>query len=106
MPPLQWGYFMSVSTKSILRAVEALGDLEQQMSELLALRRALCLANASRNRPRGARRSLGRAVRAVGRLSDDRYSSSSRTTKYRTGAAPGHQEPLGGLRADLRLLSG
>jgi hypothetical protein len=69
---------MSICAKSILRRVQALADLEQQMSELLALRRALCLTNASRNRPRGARRHPGRSgvrLRAAGRLSDGRYST-------------------------------
>jgi hypothetical protein len=31
-------------------------ELEDRMRELLALRRALCLLNASRNRPKGSRR--------------------------------------------------
>jgi hypothetical protein len=70
---------MSICAKSLSRGVKALVDLEQQMSELLALRRALCLANASRNRPRGARRHLGRSgvrsMRAAGRLSDGRCSA-------------------------------
>jgi hypothetical protein len=69
---------MSFCAKSISRRLEALVDLEQQMSELLALRRALCLAKASRNWPRGARRRIGgpgaRSVRTGGRPSDDRCS--------------------------------
>jgi hypothetical protein len=72
-------YFMSICTESISRGFEALIDLEQQMSELLALRRALCLINASRNWPAGARRHPARtgvrSVRAGRRLSDDRYSA-------------------------------
>jgi len=71
---------MSFCAKSISRRLEALVDLEQQMSELLALRRALCLAMAARNWPRGARRRLRgpgvKPVRTGGRLSYDRCSAS------------------------------
>jgi hypothetical protein len=45
---------MHVIANSLARGV----DLEQQMLELLALRRALCLAKACRNRPVGSRRRL------------------------------------------------
>ena len=73
-------FFMSVCAKSLSRGVQALADLEQQMLELLALRRALCLAKAARNWPRGARRRLGgsgvKSVPTGGRLSYDRYSAS------------------------------
>jgi len=55
------GYFMSVCSESDSCRLELFSDLEQQMLELLALRRALCLANASRNWPRGTRRRLGRS---------------------------------------------
>jgi len=36
-------------------------ELEDQMRELRALRRALCLLNAARDRPKGSRRRLYRA---------------------------------------------
>ena len=52
---------MSICSDPDSCRLELLFDLEQQMLELLALRRALCLANASRNWPRGARRRLGRS---------------------------------------------
>ena len=77
--PIAVGYFMSVCAKSISRSRAAFADLEQQMLELLALRRALCLAKAARNWPRGARRRLGgsgvKSVRTGGGLSYDRYSA-------------------------------
>jgi hypothetical protein len=39
-------------------------ELEEQMQELLRLRRALCLLNAKRDRPQRSRPGLGRVSRA------------------------------------------
>ena len=47
---------MSAPIETISRQCIALQKLEQQMTELLALRRALCLLNAARDRPMGSRR--------------------------------------------------
>ena len=53
---------MSPRSRVIRQEVEGLPNLEQQMQELRALRRALCLRMAERNYPRGARRRMRRAV--------------------------------------------
>jgi hypothetical protein len=49
---------MSVQIEAISRQCIALQKLEQQMTELLALRRAVCLLNAKRSRPKGSRRRI------------------------------------------------
>ena len=75
------GYLMPICAKSLSRSLEGLINLEQQMLELLALRRALCLANASRNWPTGARRRLrasgAKSVLSDGRRYGGRYSAAS-----------------------------
>jgi hypothetical protein len=47
---------MSVQIEAISSHSGKLLMLEQQMTELLALRRTLCLLNAARYRPKGSRR--------------------------------------------------
>jgi hypothetical protein len=47
---------MSIQIEAISRQCIALQKLEQQMTELVALRRAVCLLNAKRSRPKGSRR--------------------------------------------------
>lgn len=47
---------MSVQIEVISRRISMLLSLEQEMAEIIALRRALCLQNAKRNRPNGSRR--------------------------------------------------
>ena len=59
---------MSAPIETISVQYIALQKLELQMTELLALRRALCLLNASRDRPRGYRRRLYRAPARSARL--------------------------------------
>jgi hypothetical protein len=51
---------MSFSTKAVSRKSVALADLERQMMDLIALRRALCLAMASSQRATRSRRSTAR----------------------------------------------
>jgi hypothetical protein len=58
---------MSVSIEAISRQYISLLELKQQMTELLALRRTVCLLNAARYRPKGSRR-LYRASARSGRL--------------------------------------
>jgi hypothetical protein len=47
---------MTLQARAIAQQAKTLADLERRMIELLALRRAICIANASRNWPGGARR--------------------------------------------------
>jgi hypothetical protein len=60
---------MSVQIEAISRQCIELLKLEQQMKELLALRRALCLLNAARCRPKGSRRLYGASARSARRTS-------------------------------------
>jgi hypothetical protein len=59
---------MSAPIETISFQYLALQKLEEQMTELLALRRALCLLNASHDRPRGYRRRLYRTSARSARL--------------------------------------
>jgi hypothetical protein len=59
---------MSAPIETISRQCIALQKLEQQMTELLALRRALCLANAARDRPKGSRRLYRASARLIPHL--------------------------------------
>ena len=45
----------------LFKFAATISDLERQMTELLALRRAVCLLNAKRRQPIGARRARRRA---------------------------------------------
>jgi hypothetical protein len=49
---------MSIQIEAIRSHSSKLLKLEQQMTELLALRRAVCLLNAKRSRPKGSRRRI------------------------------------------------
>jgi hypothetical protein len=49
---------MSVQIEAISSHFSKLLKLEQQMTELVALRRAVCLLNAKRSRPKGSRRRI------------------------------------------------
>ena len=64
LAPFQYGVCsMSVQGKAISNHCIKLAELEQQMAHILALRRALCLLNAKRNRAPGFRRGLHRVSR-------------------------------------------
>jgi hypothetical protein len=60
---------MSLPDEALALHARSLADLAEQMMELAALRRAVCLAAAVRDRPKGARRSAGRAARPLMRSS-------------------------------------
>jgi hypothetical protein len=51
---------MSLSIGDISSHASKLLELEQQMRELIALRRAVCLLNAKRRQPKGSRRRIHR----------------------------------------------
>ena len=56
---------MSVQIEAISRQCIELLKLEQQMTELLALRRTLCLLNAARDEPKGSRRLYRASARST-----------------------------------------
>ena len=64
---------MSIQIEGTRSYSSKLLKLEQQMKELLALRRALCLLNAARNRPSGSRRL---------------YRTSARSERWTSGTEP------------------
>ena len=76
---------MSFETKVFSGKSDVLGDLERQMSELMALRRALCLLMASQSRPKGvigrraARHSVRRAFYSANRAQPGAVYSSGRS---------------------------
>ena len=59
---------MSVSIETLSRHYLKILELKQQMTELLALRRTVCLLNAARYRPKGSRRRIYRASASSARL--------------------------------------
>jgi hypothetical protein len=61
LPCFSTGVAMLVRNPSISSGFFTLEELERQMGELIALRRAVCLLNASRDRPKGSRRRPHRA---------------------------------------------
>ena len=75
---------MSVQIEVIPSQISKLLELERQMTHLLALRRALCLLNAKRDRPNGSRR---RIRHTSGRYSVTSHPSSAETL-FRVSKTP------------------
>jgi hypothetical protein len=82
---------MSLSVESIAKHAAVVSKLTQQMNELRALRRALCLQMAMRSHPKGARRSADRSSRR-GRHSPQRRDQAGREAA-RAWASVGRTAP-------------
>jgi hypothetical protein len=92
---------MSVSIEAISRQCIALQKLEQQMTELLALRRAVCLLNAKRSRPKGSRR-LYRASARSTRLHIWYRAQPNARDRFKPATAIANSISLRAWRKDMR----
>ena len=72
---------MSIQIEVIRSHFSRLLKLEEQMTELLALRRALCLLNAKRSRPKGSPRLYRASARSA------RWTSGTEPSEKRTGGS-------------------